>query len=315
MGQKQVMGPAGLVMVGLMMVAVVVFDATNLFGPVANQEIRNGGASHAGPVALETPKIPPVLIFITMGRLAAVADLVPGNASDDPLEPNGRPSKLALLARNVRTTIAKYDEAFAPTELTVRLLREDDCRAAITEVEPRLLEPFNLEKQWKFKADLCRVAALYTTGGYYFDIDEGPVLRPAIPRPPVTFASVLAANQRTLAQGFIATTPRHPILELSLKDMIEYFAGTRTLHGLLGPSLMKDAYDEVKLQTPEQLWLLREGKLGDHGAEYPDVPRQNTSGRGVTWGCNFIVHDPEERVFYFFTRAQGTSLPCSAAHK
>ena len=42
-------------------------------------------------------------------------------------------------------------------------------------VEPRLVKPFYLERKGEYKADLCRASALYTYGGYYFDVDTGVI--------------------------------------------------------------------------------------------------------------------------------------------
>jgi len=50
-------------------------------------------------------------------------------------------------------------------------LTDDDCCALLQRVEPKLVPHFDREKKGAYKADICRVAALFEEGGYYFDID------------------------------------------------------------------------------------------------------------------------------------------------
>jgi hypothetical protein len=50
-------------------------------------------------------------------------------------------------------------------------LHDTDCRSVIYAAKPNLLVYFDREVHGSRKADICRVAALYLTGSYYFDAD------------------------------------------------------------------------------------------------------------------------------------------------
>jgi hypothetical protein len=71
---------------------------------------------------------------------------------------------------NVLHTIACYN-ASMQGRAVARFLDDADCREMILSVSPDLAKGFDRERRGMIKADICRVAALYQSGGYYFDVD------------------------------------------------------------------------------------------------------------------------------------------------
>ena len=71
---------------------------------------------------------------------------------------------------NVLHTIACYNVSMHGRAVA-RFLDDAGCREMILSVSPALAKGFDLEWRGMIKADICRVAALYQSGGYYFDID------------------------------------------------------------------------------------------------------------------------------------------------
>ncbi|GMI11343.1 hypothetical protein TrLO_g7772 [Triparma laevis f. longispina] len=73
-------------------------------------------------------------------------------------------------------------------------------------VEPRLLPYFINEKLGMFKADMCRVAALYLNGGYYLDIDLGVVEPIIFDNPRIKFSTMREAYNewvhKTMPPGY-----------------------------------------------------------------------------------------------------------------
>lgn len=63
-------------------------------------------------------------------------------------------------------TIDLYRSAWNEPDIQVKFLVDDDCRRLLGEIYPDLLIHFENEAQGMYRADLCRVVALYDTGGY-----------------------------------------------------------------------------------------------------------------------------------------------------
>ncbi|KAL7558665.1 hypothetical protein ACA910_010040 [Epithemia clementina (nom. ined.)] len=101
-----------------------------------------------------------------------------------------------------------------------------ECRQVLQQVDPRLVPYFDDEPRGDYQADLCRAAALYVTGGYYFDVDLR-ALSPATSTWPsnVTFATVLMLEGPINAffQAFWATSPGNPIVYDSLAILWHYY--------------------------------------------------------------------------------------------
>lgn len=148
---------------------------------------------------------------------------------------------------------------------TVSFLSHHECLGVIKKAEPRLVRHFLAETEEEYKTDVCRAAALYLHGGYYHDVDVG-IVEPVdldslgIPEPMpdplwqfralnrrnvlstptradiVTFATVYSGHGGEFFQGFVAATPRHPVLKRSLDYTVAYYEGT--LEELLPRSIL-----------------------------------------------------------------------------
>jgi mannosyltransferase OCH1-like enzyme len=85
-----------------------------------------------------------------------------------------------LFYENVQKTVKIYREAWGEPDAPIWFLDDADCRSAVYAAKPNLVTYFDREPHGSWKADICRVAALYLTGGYYFDVDMEAV-NPWIP--------------------------------------------------------------------------------------------------------------------------------------
>jgi len=117
-------------------------------------------------------------------------------------------------------TIDIYRKAWNETEAPIWFLNDIECRALIQKVEPGLVVHFDQERKGEYKSDMCRAAALYLKGGYYFDIDMR-VLEAVLLDPNITFASVKMRDGKFF-QSFMASEPGSPILKESLRLMREF---------------------------------------------------------------------------------------------
>jgi hypothetical protein len=130
-----------------------------------------------------------------------------------------RQEPLALY-QNLQRTIQIYREGWGEPEAPVWFLNDTDCRSAIHAVKPELLTDFDFEPNGSWKADMCRIAALYLTGGYYFDVDM-EVVEAFRPSRDTTFVTVEAGQ--TFFQSFLASDPKNRILGQALDEMLVYY--------------------------------------------------------------------------------------------
>ncbi|CAJ1954931.1 unnamed protein product [Cylindrotheca closterium] len=239
---------------------------------------------------------------------------------------------------NVQKTIQTYADLWGienKSNVEVMFFDDQDCARVIEASEPKLVPIFWAETNGSYRADICRIAALYMYGGYYLDVDIEPI-QALDPLPQVDFITAQAAN-RVFFQAVMASTPRHPLMKHTLETMLvdwymipkimkdygktEYeplwfrsqtYADMRLEHVvqygfdphhsigiLMGPATLRIAYDrKANLTTP---WLLDEF---ENKAEkvYPALIRETSH-----WGCNFMVHDNATKTPYFYSRCKGTA--------
>jgi len=203
---------------------------------------------------------------------------------------------------NVQHTIAEYRQAWGEPEAPVRFLDDADCRAILQRVEPRLVPHFDTTRGMH-KADICRVAALYEEGGYYFDVDI-QVVKPLRLADGVGFATAneFAGGSGGFFQAFLAAAPGHPILKQALYKMLLYYEGKLKAHrkgANMGTSTLKDAFDAVPEAQRGEVRLLQEIYLS--AGQYRKLPRHIETG-----ACNFVVHDAGEHAVYFYSRIVGS---------
>jgi hypothetical protein len=133
---------------------------------------------------------------------------------------------------NVLHTIETYKQAWKAKDLSsggnnssdisVWFLDNQECRSVIQKVEPILIRHFDREKHGAFKSDICRAAALYVTGGYYFDIDMKVIQALILPNN-VTFATSYGHRRDNFFQSFTAARQHSPILKEALDLMLLYY--------------------------------------------------------------------------------------------
>lgn len=208
--------------------------------------------------------------------------------------------------RNVQRTIDLYRKAWNEPNATVTFLDNPACRRAVQEAYPDLVPHFDAEKEGKFKGDICRVAALYLWGGYYFDVDL-KVVKPIVLSRGESFVTVLERGQQNFFQAFLAAVPGQEVLLESMRLLLEYYKGNHLVrHNKIGPSTLKDAYDAVNSEHLRGARLLQEMNLRFNSASLPGLRRQGGSG----CCCNYVVHDGSEREAYFFSRVAGAGEYC-----
>ena len=133
------------------------------------------------------------------------------------------------LALNVHQITSLHPES------KIRFLNDNDCLQSIQATlgtNTNLTTYFQNEQHGMYKADICRGAALYETGGLYFDIDVET--RSSIPlwdviAPTTEFVTTLVHKDSNhvgnFFQAFIGVVPHHPIM----KRYLELFVDVRDM--------------------------------------------------------------------------------------
>ena len=235
----------------------------------------------------------------------------------------------------------EYNDSFRG----VWFLDNDECTNVLEDIHPYLVHYLHNEPRGDYRGDICRAAALYVTGGYYFDVDlkvlneQAPVQFPAS----TTFSSVVMLDGSLSAyfQAFLAASPRNPIVYDSLSIMLRYYAkqdnrtnlllelrrnqtirtagmAVRNMEqfGLIGPFATKAAYENVIRNgrrdhgnkfTPQEPVFLAEQLMDskERRQKFPDLHYQDD---GVGCCCNYLVHDGSRP--YFFSRMVGAGPLC-----
>lgn len=223
------------------------------------------------------------------------------------------------LYKNLANTVSVYEEAWNDKEnwnenetdsrVTVDFLTDKECREAVTQAEPRLLQYFNNETEGAFRSDICRIADLYLKGGFYMDNDMRSMEAVMLPDH-ITFSTVLENNEQNFFQSFLASTPKNPVLKKALQVMLGHYEGTHKIrregrvYSGMGTATLKDAYDLAVKEDPsigEKTRFLREINLRENPSLYMDVERQ-----GIRPMCDIAVHYAETLKVYFYSRAIGT---------
>jgi mannosyltransferase OCH1-like enzyme len=173
------------------------------------------------------------------------------------------------LYENVQTTIRKYREAWGEHDAPVWFLNDTDCRSAIYATQPKLLPYFDREVHGSWKADICRVAALYLTGGYYFDVDMETV-KPWTPNRTAAFVTVIDPKKSRYFQSFVASEQKGRILDEALKQMLLFYENRKPrVKALLGPDTMLWAFESLLPSERGETVILEEVEFPLNQSESP----------------------------------------------
>lgn len=259
----------------------------------------------------------------------------------------------ASLYENVLNTIGMYSTLWnqSKSQVDVMFLDDQDCLDVIYTVNPRLVDPFLYEPYGAYVADICRAAALFCHGGYYFDVDI-QVLKILDPEPHIEFITAKEAARGGAKLGFfqavLAIAPQHPIMNYTLDSMVhDWYYNPKMVtaeenlvltltntrmefnpdrlyseknrkkltsimgEGFMGPQTLDIGYQ--KYSNTGTSWILQELSNNGPNVKYPDLYRSNAGDL-----CNFIVEDTKTRTVYFYSRIYGVpacSLPEESSDK
>lgn len=183
-------------------------------------------------------------------------------------------------------------------------LNDNDCIDSIMNVVPRLVPYFRNESEGKFKADICRIAALYEKGGYYFDTDMEVAHKAVSISPEITFVTVTSPSLGgSFFQSFMAMAPQHPMLRINLDLMVDHYHsieqhGIKLFGTLLGPESLYHSSVEFCQREESESWPF-------------DLSLSGRYWHGFDYHCGWLVHNATQSEVYFFSRVIGAGSGCN----
>ena len=238
------------------------------------------------------------------------------------------------LAHNVRSIISLHTNdsststsSTSTTTTKVRFLTDDDCIDSIRMAlghDTNLTTYFSTEKHGMYKADICRGAALYESGGLYFDVDiEARMSMFDVLHTETKFVTTLVHKDSNhhgmFFQAFIGSTPQHPILKRYLELFVLYYEGKIDVSGPLGVYFLRMAYNDIMGNKGTVMipYIPSDDNTIDLWQEvryqpnlFPDVTREHWGSRRA---CQMIVVAPpaigrKERMVPLFSHANGSRM-------
>ena len=195
--------------------------------------------------------------------------------------------------------------AFEGNDGDVLFFDDRECLEMIRKVEPRLILPFELEIDGSYKADICRMAALYAYGGYYFDVDI-EVIQPLLLQQQHAAAAAPNNNRRSgisfvtswtespshheMFQAILAVSPQHPVIRANMDIMIQdwyfnYEVMDRVLHNeSFYDPIQARKLDHLKNENNQTINLFQQvwsSKLYHNGIQ----KHMNNKIGGCQWSC------------------------------
>jgi len=212
--------------------------------------------------------------------------------------------ELLVLQQNIHNIIDLHPKA------TVRFLVDSDCEHSIRNAlgnDTKLVNYFRQESQGMYKSDMCRGAALWETGGLYFDVDLGVRMSLWDVLGPRTSFVTVKVHERSkqrpgFFQAFIGATPHHPILRHYLELFVQYYEGkiqlsTRLLPDpkkhMLGVRLLWMAYQKYEQEQQQHRVTTKSTGIVELWHEDLYLPHKFPFIPEPTWGtenaCKYLV--------------------------
>lgn len=242
-------------------------------------------------------------------------DLLTVNVDELDIKEQDERTELKALQDNVQQIIQLHHSP------TVRFLTDNECQQSIRNVlnvtaATELLQYFDAEPAGMFKADLCRGAALYQTGGLYFDVDLGVRTNIfAVLDATTEFVTVqvhpLSKYANFFFQAFMGATPHHPVVFRYVELFLEYYRGNipEIVPGdPVGVILLKMAYEQLReddsISHVTELW---KEVLYQPVFRYTTFRHVPFPDWGTARSCKFIVTKGSSMV-PFYSRIPGSRM-------
>jgi len=230
------------------------------------------------------------------------------------------PPVLQNNVENMKSTIEKHSIAGSPP--SVQLFDTQMCEDAVQEMgglnllafyRSLLLETKFGHQRYAYRSDVCRLGALWKTGGYYFDVDmlANMDVREVV-KPDTEFITIKSIDGNSFFTSMIGATKGHPIIKNSADNIIEQYdkssenVGTFSLFSAF-ETWQKNVDKKVSNSTTQFLVEARQKPGDDRYESQPDrkevlIKTYDGPKTPSAQGCELLVFDPSSKQIVFWSR-------------
>jgi hypothetical protein len=152
---------------------------------------------------------------------------------------------------NVWNTVETYKKAWNVSEVNTWSVDSFTCLAILYTVKVELCSYYRAEMNLARRTAVCSVAAMYHSGGFYFDanLEVGSAYAPV-----GDVGLVVARDGDSLSSQFMACEPRSSVMEMTLEKLLDSYKVNQTHPDFELGSLLEESITALKATVRNRIF-------------------------------------------------------------